>query len=194
MKKLMIAACAVAVATMAQAAAFNWDSGEVKAYGVKASAVVDNGPYNASTSSGDRLFKSTGDWSYILTLYAAGTENVIGSASGTMVFDLDNGYIQTTGIEIAAAQAGTTYDYKILISGVQDNLQKRGVVGDYDYSAATLDGVISGSITTELMGETLIDAVPTSWTVSGVESVPEPTSGLLLLLGVAGLALKRKRA
>ncbi len=30
------------------------------------------------------------------------------------------------------------------------------------------------------------------WT--NVTSVPEPTSGLLLLLGMAGLALKRKRA
>ena len=33
---------------------------------------------------------------------------------------------------------------------------------------------------------------PTKWTQ--VNNVPEPTSGLLLLLGVAGLALKRKRA
>lgn len=32
------------------------------------------------------------------------------------------------------------------------------------------------------------------WVVSGFHAVPEPTSGLLLLLGVAGLALKRKRA
>ena len=30
--------------------------------------------------------------------------------------------------------------------------------------------------------------------ISGWTAVPEPTSGLLLLLGVAGLALKRKRA
>ncbi len=37
----------------------------------------------------------------------------------------------------------------------------------------------------------------TSWHTVGtapIDPVPEPTSGLLLLLGVAGLALKRKRA
>ena len=33
-----------------------------------------------------------------------------------------------------------------------------------------------------------------NWTAIGGSSVPEPTSGLLLLLGMAGLALKRKRA
>ena len=32
------------------------------------------------------------------------------------------------------------------------------------------------------------------WYTGGTSSVPEPTSGLLMLLGVAGLALKRKRA
>ena len=32
------------------------------------------------------------------------------------------------------------------------------------------------------------------WTVSQFYAVPEPTGGLLFLLGVAGLALKRKRA
>ena len=32
------------------------------------------------------------------------------------------------------------------------------------------------------------------WTVSGGAAVPEPTSGLLMLLGMAGLALRRRRA
>ena len=38
--------------------------------------------------------------------------------------------------------------------------------------------------------------ITSSWTFTSANysAVPEPTSGLLLLLGVAGLALKRKRA
>ena len=39
------------------------------------------------------------------------------------------------------------------------------------------------------MGQTGASA----WTVTTFNSVPEPTSGLLLLIGVAGLALRRRR-
>ena len=40
------------------------------------------------------------------------------------------------------------------------------------------------------------NTVSAAWTASqmGVFNVPEPTSGLMLLLGVAGLALRRRRA
>ena len=44
---------------------------------------------------------------------------------------------------------------------------------------------------------TINDALPNSGYWSGwqtVGAVPEPTSGLLLLMGVAGLALRRRRA
>ena len=38
------------------------------------------------------------------------------------------------------------------------------------------------------------DATPSPWSTATVGAVPEPTSGLLLLIGVAGLALRRRRA
>ncbi len=47
---------------------------------------------------------------------------------------------------------------------------------------------------------TIEDAIAAGWTAAGGggggggSTIPEPTSGLLLLLGVAGLALKRKVA
>ena len=51
--------------------------------------------------------------------------------------------------------------------------------GDFDYADFT---------SWDVVGE---DAL---WRTAATSGVPEPTSGLLLLIGVAGLALKRKRA
>lgn len=45
----------------------------------------------------------------------------------------------------------------------------------------------SGALTSSLV------SVPTAWT-GGTMMVPEPTSGLLMLLGVAALGLKRRKA
>ena len=77
-----------------------------------------------------------------------------------------------------------------------------------DGSVASLDGyegyyaMVTGTSTqNEIPGATVTYyADLTNWDVITMssqmapESIPEPTSGLLLLLGVAGLALKRKKA
>ena len=65
------------------------------------------------------------------------------------------------------------------------------------YSANAVDGIVGQSGLDAAMAGTawgtLDEGVPggaaTTW-----QSVPEPTSGLLLLIGVAGLALRRRRA
>ena len=44
----------------------------------------------------------------------------------------------------------------------------------------------TGALTTTLV------SIPTAWT-GGTYSVPEPTSGVLMLIGLAGLALKRRK-
>lgn len=56
--------------------------------------------------------------------------------------------------------------------------------------AATYLTALSGDVSTAFDGIDLM-ATPAS---QGYTAVPEPTSGLLLILGMAGLALKRKRA
>jgi len=193
MKKLMIAAAIVCAAAVSQAATFNWTS-DARAFGVSPASVTDNGNYKASTAKADRIDKCS--LTYLLTIYAAGTDTLIGTQSGSVVED--SGYFSTSGIEVAAAKDGTTYDYVLTITGTQNSLTAKGQVGDYDYSAAKISTQISGTITTDPMGATaLVTDVPTTWAVSDItkkepEPTPEPTSAMLMLLGVAGLALRRK--
>jgi hypothetical protein len=81
--------------------------------------------------------------------------------------------------------ASTTYYTKLVISS----------------DAKIMESEI-GSFTMPLNGNTSINFTTgagfassgSQWSASGWQNVPEPTSGLLLLMGVAGLALRRRRA
>ena len=192
MKKIAIAAAVICIAAISQAATFDWASTSVKLYGVTAANVMDNGTYAAATTGTDNRADKVCTLTYLLTILDGDT--VIGTATGDVKYGT-LGKLGTTGMEVAAAQDGKTYNYVLTLTGTQSNLSGRGVDGDFDYSGATLTAEISGTVTTASMGGTLLpETAPSSWTVSGVTAVPEPTSGLLMLVGLGALALRRKRA
>ena len=189
MKKIMIAVAAVCTAVAVQAASFNWATD--KAFGVVASSVVDNGVYAAGSVKADRVDQVCA-LTYVLTIMSGDT--VVGTASGDVTYGT-LGKIDVAGITIGDAKDGTTYNYILAITGTQSNLSGRGVEAEFDYTAATIATEFKGEVTTAAMGVTELNTgTPSSWTVSGVAAVPEPTSGLLMLVGLAGLALRRRRA
>ena len=192
MKKLMFMLAVVACAATMQAATFAWNT-SAKLYGVTAASVVDNGSYAAASSGttdrGDKVLTLT----YALSILDASTDALVGSATGSVEYG-SLGKVSTE-ITVNEALVGTAYKYVLALTGTQSNLSGRGVDGAYDYSGAALATEMSGTITTATMGNTdLGDIVPTSWTVSGIAPVPEPTSGLLMLVGLGALALRRRRA
>ena len=192
MKKLVIAAAIICVAAISQAATFNWTSGSVKLYGVTSASVLDNGTYAAATSGTTDRADKVCTLTYLLTILDG--EKVVGTATGDVTYG-SLGKLGTVGMEVDAAGDGKTYNYVLALTGTQSNLSGRGVDGEFDYSAATLSAEISGTVTTSTMGATnLPETAPSSWTVSGVTAVPEPTSGLLMLVGLGALALRRRRA
>jgi len=206
MKKLIVCLAAVGLAVGAQAATYDWKT-SANMQGVNAAGVTDNGDYAAGTVN----MKNQGTWSAILALYDTATGDLVGQSASTAIkFSTTGSKANTGSIDVAAAEAGKTYNYTLTITGTQNTLTSRGedMTAGFDYSSAILTTSISGTIETAPMGSTTLSTgVPTTWTVSGIASltpptppdppgpgpIPEPTSGLLLLVGGAMLALRRKQ-
>ena len=188
MKKLMILACAVAVAAVSQAATYNWN------VGTAAGGELLKHSSEVAVSGVDMFFVNAADVSWDLTDAWAGLKD------GTMTFadltaeavyndTLTDGALTYTKPAFSTEASNKSHTFYVL---VQD--------GD---SYFLNEEVISGATTTS--GKDLKYAYgwsgdadadfgnAASYTEGGWYTVPEPTSGLLLLLGVAGLALRRKQ-
>ena len=199
MKKLMIAFAATVVAVAAQAASVSWAAGTLYT--------------PASSDGGWSTTKAGASVSGSLYLLAVGDADTAGSfawfnaqyaANGDMSAVYD--YFTTgAGKETAASKTGTSASRTSALTMTTD-----GEVGSTYYAAviyttsdANGDYYIAniGSVTLESDAGVSLGNLATAYlsgtstaSIGGWTAVPEPTSGLLMLLGMAGLALKRKRA
>ena len=189
MKKLIVAAAVVCTAVVTQAATFLWTS-SVQAYGPAVANLTVPGVYAPGTVNADRM-KAEGSsqgvtWTYTMILTAtAGTDVTVSDAIvGEITAYSSNKFNQSITSDfftLPTDESTKNYAWDIVITGTK-------TVGS-DVYTITSDHIIGNADFTKLSDLKLETAVPGQWTVT-----PEPTSGLLLLLGAAGLALKRKRA
>ena len=185
MKKLMIAAAIVCAAVMGQAATVNWDvdwaySNDGKGIdtydgpGEMIYWIVDMG---TSTDTSKLAVDTTGALvngsNYAIVDTGAFTENANGAAVGD---SLANG----------SYLAMIIYDAENGLYGVSAANQISGIV-----EAPPTAGALAENFQND--GGLNDDGTP-YMVANMATAVPEPTSGLLLLLGVAGLALRRRRA
>ena len=185
MKKLMIALAVVAVAAVSQAASAVWGSGTVK------------------TPSGDNALASVTAYMWVIdaTTYATysgitdgkAMSDAIWGAYGSNLASADKSGKTAKSVKKLTDDStdygvgDTAYAALIYTYGTGDELQYIGNVGAMTFESAL--NKESGSMALYLFGDNTKGA--TAWSTA---AVPEPTSGLLMLLGMAGLALRRRRA
>ena len=175
MKKLMIALVAVAYAAVLQAASVSWylEKDTDKTYG-NLTAYVINGS----------------DYATVAALLAAG--------GATVATDFNNYVIDSValnsrgaGSSNSAGVTGTSLAWFIFANDSIADGSTYSTTTAIDASAYTYTPPDSAPGDLAL---TVASFTTKGAPIGGSSPVPEPTSGLLMLLGVAGLALKRKRA
>lgn len=183
MKKMMVALVAVAFAAVAQAAAFNWTSS-----GTNASKTF----YGSDTQT-----TIAGTMVYLFDAAVVSQNDIItGLRDNKTIGDFTSVKSQTldansrlTATEFSYGEAGPVYSYFMAI--VQDDFVfVSNSVSAQGQSSATASVTFSGIKTQTQNNLGTADYSTAGW----YQTVPEPTSGLLMLLGMAGLALRRRRA
>ena len=192
MKKLMIALAVAAIAVASQAATVNWKSGA----SIQGPDATQSGKFNGKSLP-------SGSWTmYVwdtLTAKEYGDLDITASdfysTWSAKTASAINGGVKigtpTLGATAANKSATDSTDYyaAILFTYTDD---KDNVWFIANKATVHTDGLGNGGSALNLaknIGGGSGTAI-TGWTAVA----PEPTSGLLLLLGVAGLALKRRRA
>lgn len=180
MKKIMLALAVVTAAIAVNAATIKWNSGTIyNQAGTKANkttAVVTAYLYALTEAQYATVSAMTSD-----AIYTAAQAGDYGSAAST---------VTTTALGLANISQSVTG------GSTESPVTYYGLVV---YEDAVSDG--GPYVKTAVKSATFKDDGTVSFTglASGVSTwtsaaVPEPTSGLLMLLGVAGLALRRRRA
>lgn len=170
----------VCAAVMAQAATVKWQSGTMS--GVTSAGAV-KGYLFELTASQYATYSALGAAALSEKLYADFSGSLTSAqANGANVVKKGAASLDLSGVTDYTAPA-TAYAALLYID--EANEKVIGNVASAEISSA--QNVSVGQLFNNIGGT----GASTAWATT---SVPEPTSGLLLLLGMAGLALRRKQA
>ena len=189
MKKLVMIA-AVMAAVAANAATFSWSTNAMgKIYGAGTTTLLSSATaylFDAGKVSQAAVLTAFNDDKAPATLAYTDTTSVASGAIASKSFDVPSGY--NAGDSFSAFFALVVDDSIYISSIVSGDTPATGNKG-LTFNAKTSS---QGALITEYEG--FGSAGWYAKSSGGTTPIPEPTSGILLLLGMAGLALRRKHA
>ena len=181
MKKLVLVGAVLCAAVAAQAASIKWSS-VTKIADATGTTLTSSTDYAKLLSGGSIVLAILNDGSYngnynVLggsVTFKTSPKNMAGKLIGGYSFDFSGNTLKDGDV------------LGVLFKDASGNLSQLIYTADKSFVSDTL--TISG-LTDDTFSTTFNYAASGTFTV-----VPEPTSGLMILLGLAGLALRRKQA
>ena len=171
-------------AAVVNAAACSWSIGGTATASIKNGSTV----WSAAGSNPVAYLFLTSDSTAVTAALEKGAMDTSLAKATTSTFNT-RGRFANVGIDIPAETA--SYSMVLVYTDATDSNKIW-----YQISSATATASGSDDPATPAVeaGFAASSFSSTGWSSASATNIPEPTSGLMLLLGVAGLALKRKRA